>query len=65
MVVLALTLLHWSVREVLLFSTTDLFLLSFLCPGLLSNTLSLLLFKVTFVLFDAGLDRLRLWGQGA
>lgn len=47
------------------FSTADLFLLSSLCSGLLSNTLPLLLFKVTLVLLDAGLDRQWLRGQGA
>lgn len=47
---------HRLAPEVCLFNTADLFLLSSLCSGLLSNTLSLLLFKVTLVLLDAGLN---------
>lgn len=56
-----------SVDELALFgfSAADLFLLSSLCSGLLSNTLSLLLFKVTLVLLDAGLNRQWLRGEGA
>lgn len=42
-----------------------LFLLSSLSSGLLSNTVSLLLLKVTLVRFDAGLDWKWFRGQGA
>lgn len=56
---------HSSDKSLAPDGTADLYFFLSLCSGFLDNALSLLLFKVTLVLFDAGLDGERLRGRGA